>query len=191
MQVLKFIFLLTPIVTLGQRNDTTVKTILNIYDFSDSRFDIDSNGFHGTTKEDTTYYTDGKIASIGHYAIARNSRMSGNKFGVFTKYYNNGQIKSQGSYAMQSLLFYLSPAKGLRLESSYKIGAWTYYYESGQIQAKGKYQIVTSKASTGIPNQYSKNSTTTDEWLFFNPDGSKAIDKQKLIAGIEWNPNCD
>ena len=191
MQVLKLILLFIPVLTFGQSYDTSDTTKFNIYDFSDSRFDVDSNGSHGSAEADTTYYTDGKIASIGFYAIAKNSRMSGNKFGLSTTYYHNGQIRSQGKYAMHSLLYYRSPTQGSRLENSYKIGEWTYYYESGQIEAKGKYQIILSKADTGVPNQVRKKSVTTNDWLFFNPDRSVPRDKNPLIALIEHSTNCD
>jgi len=191
MKLLKFILLLTPILTFGQQKNTESRAVFNVYDFSDSRFDIDSTGFHGINKTDTTYYTDGKIASIGHYAVDKNSRMSGNKFGLWTKYYHNGQIESQGNYDMYSLLYYQSSKKGRRIESSYKTGKWVYYYENGQIKAIGTYQTIISKANTGIDNQFQKSSLTTNDWKFFNSDGSKSNHKGKLIADIEYNPNCD
>jgi hypothetical protein len=154
-------------------------------------FDIDSSGFHGNSKVDTNYYTDGKIASIGHYAVDKNSRMSGNRFGLCTKYYHNGQIESQGNYDMYSLLYSQSSNKGRRVEISYKVGEWIYYYENGQIKATGKYQTVISKANTDIGSLFHKSSSMTSDWKFFNPDGSKSNDKEKLIAEIEHNPNCD
>jgi len=117
MKLLKFILLLTPILTFGQQKNTDSSTVFNVYDFSDSRFDIDSSGFHGINKTDTTYYTNGKIASIGHYAVDKNSRMSGNKFGLWTKYCHNGQIESQGNYDMYSLLYYQSPKKDEELKA--------------------------------------------------------------------------
>ena len=191
MKLLKFTLLFTPILTFGQQKNTESKTVFNVYDFSDSRFDIDSSGFHGIIKADTTYYTDGKIASIGHYAVDKKSRMSGNRFGLWTKYYHNGQIESQGNYDMYSLLYYQSPKKGRRIESSYKIGKSIYYYENGQVKAIGAYQIIISKANTGIDNQFHISSLTTSDWKFFNSDGSKSSDKDKIIADIEYNPNCD
>ena len=191
MHFLKLILLFIPTLSFGQQNITESNTVFNIHDFTDSRFDIDSNGFHGTNKADTNYYTDKKIASIGHYAIAKNSRRSGNKFGLWTKYYHNGQIESQGNYDMYSLLYYLSPEKGRRLESSYKVGKWIYYHENGQIKAEGTYQTIIKKANTGIDNQFYKLSVTTVDWMFFNADGSKSNDKDKIIGDIEYNPNCD
>lgn len=191
MRFLEFILLLTPVLTFGQQNKTGSKTAFNIHDFSDSRFDIDSNGFKGDIKADTNYYTDNKIASIGHYAITKNSRMSGNKFGIWTNYYHNGQIESQGTYNMYSLLYYQSPQNAQRLESSYKIGKWNYYYENGKIKATGIYKTIISKANTGIDTQFHRTSVTTDNWVFLNFDGSKSTDKNKLISEIEHNPNCD
>ena len=191
MYLLKFILLLTPISVFGQHNNGELQTHFNIYDFSDSRFDIDSNGFHGITKTDTNYYTDKKIASIGHYAVAKNSRVSGNKYCLWTKYYHNGQIESQGNYDMYSLLYYQSPKKVRRVETSYKVGKWVYYCENGQIKATGTYQTIITKANTGIDKQFYKSSVTTSDWKFFNPDGSKSNDKDKIIADIEYNPNCD
>lgn len=190
MNNLKFILILTPILTFGQQKSES-KSVFNIYDFSDSRFDIDSNGFHGCSKADTTYYTDGKIASISNYAVNKNLRRSGNKFGLSTTYYDNGQIESQGNYDMYSLLFYQSPTKGLRLERSYKVGEWIYYYENGQIKATGKYQIVLSKADTGIDNQFYKLSKLSGDWKFFNPYGCESNDIDKIITDIVHNPNCD
>jgi len=116
--------------------------------------------------------------------------MSGNRFGLCTKYYHNGQIESQGNYDMYSLLYSQSSNKGRRVEISYKVGEWIYYYENGQIKATGKYQTVISKANTGIDNQFRKNSLTTGDWKFFNLDGSKSNEKDKLIADIEHIPNC-
>ena len=191
MHYLKLTLLFIPVLSFGQQKITVSNKVFNIYDFTDSRFDIDSNGFHGTNKADTNYYTDKKIASIGYYAIDRNLRMSGNKFGLWTKYYHNGQIESQGNYSMYSLLYYQSPTKGRRLENSYKVGKWIYHYESGQIKATGTYQTSIKKANTGIDNQFYKSSVTTADWKFFNPDGSKASDKEKIIKDIEYNPNCD
>jgi hypothetical protein len=78
MEVLKFAFMLIlPVLTFGQNNYTFTTTNFKIYDLSDSRFDIDSNGFHGEADPDTTYYTNGKIASIYFYAISKNHKMSG------------------------------------------------------------------------------------------------------------------
>lgn len=190
MRLLKFL-LLIPVLTFGQHNNEKSQTFFNIYDFSDSRFDIDSNGFKGTNKADTNYYTDKKIASIGHYAVAKNGRMSGNKFGLWTKYYHNGQIESEGNYDMYSLLYYQSPTKGRRLENSYKVGKWIYYYENGQLKATGTYQTIFQKANTGIDKQFFKLSVTSADWEFFNPDGNKSNDKEKIIADIEYNPNSD
>ena len=51
-------------------------------DFSDSRFEMDETGFHDKMKVDTTFFTDGKIAVIGHYAIDKSGRMSGKKVGL-------------------------------------------------------------------------------------------------------------
>src|SRR5262245_39941268 len=120
MRFLRFILLLIPTTTFGQQHDTDSKNNFNIRDFSDSRFDIDSSGFHGVTKADTTYYTDGKIASIAQYAVAKNLRTSGNKFGLWTRYYINGQIESQGNYDMYSLLYCQGSIKRRRIEFSYK-----------------------------------------------------------------------
>jgi antitoxin component YwqK of YwqJK toxin-antitoxin module len=189
--LLRFFLLLIPTLTFGQHNNEKSKASFNIYDFSDSRFDIDSNGFNGINKADTNYYSDKKIASIGHYAVAKNSRTSGIKFGLWTKYYHNGQIESQGNYDMYSLLYYESPKKGRRIESSYKVGKWVYYYENGKIKATGTYQTIIAKANTGIDNQFHKSSVTTVDWKFFNPNGSKSNDKGRIIADIEYNPNCD
>lgn len=183
--------ILIPAFAFGQQNNYESKVSFNIDDFSGSRFDIDSSGFHGVTKEDTTYYTDGKIASIGHYAVAKNSRTSGNKFGLWTKYYPNGQIESQGNYEMYSLLYYHSPIKRQRIEYSYKVGKWVYYYENGQTKAAGIYHIVNSKANKGIDNQFYKSALTTTDWKFFNPDGSSSNNKEQLIMDIEYSPNCD
>ena len=180
-----------PVLTFGQQNNADSKTGFDIHNFSDSRFDIDSNGFKGTIKADTNYYADRKIASIGHYAVAKNLRMSGNKFGPWINYYHNGQIKSHGAYGMYSLLYYQTPIKGLRIESSYKVGEWTYYYENGKIKATGTYQTIAKKADTGIVGQFSKCSVTTADWKFFNPDGSKSNHKERIIADIEYNLNCD
>jgi len=190
MYLLKIIIAFTPILTFGQQKSET-KSVFNIYDFSDSRFDIDSNGFHGCSKADTTYYSDGKIAFIGHYAMTKNSGMSGNKFGLSITYYHNGQIKSQGNCDMYSLLYYQSPTKGRRIEHSYKVGEWIYYYDNGQIKAIGKYQIVLSKSNTGIDNQFYKLSKFSSDWNFFNPDGCKSNDIDKIITDIVHNPNCD
>ena len=191
MRLLKFILVLIPILTFGQDENIKSKSPFNIYNFSDSRFEIDSNGFHGINQADTNHYTDKKIASITNYAIARNSRMSGNKFGLCTAYYHNGQIKSQGNYDMYSLLYYQSLKKGVRLESSYKIGKWIYYYENGQVKATGTYKTVLTKAKTGIDNQFHKSSLITTDWKFFNLDGSKLNDNDKIIKYIEYDPNCD
>jgi antitoxin component YwqK of YwqJK toxin-antitoxin module len=191
MRILKFITLLIPILTFGQDQNTKPKSPFNISNFSDSRFEIDSNGFHGIIQADTSYYTDKKIASIGHYAIDRNLRMSGNKFGLWTAYYHNGQIKSHGNYAMCSLLYSLSLKNGVRLEHSYKIGKWIYYYENGQVKAMGTYKNILTKAKTGIDNQFHKSSLTTTDWKFFNLDGSKSKDNDKIIRDIEYDPNCD
>lgn len=87
MHLLRFLLLLIPTWTFGQQDNEKSQTSFNIYDLSDSRFDIDSNGFHGVNKADTNYYTDKKIASIGHYAVDKNLGISGNKFGLLTKYY--------------------------------------------------------------------------------------------------------
>ena len=191
MYILRSILLLIPTLTFGQHSNKNFQTSFNIYDFSDSRFDIDSNGFHGANKADTNYYTDKIIATVGYYAVAKNGRMSGNKLGLWKKYYHNGQMESQGNYDMYSLLYYQSPIKGRRLESSYKVGKWVYYYENGQIKATGTYQTIITKANTGIGNQFYKSSVTTTNWMFFNPDGSNSNEKDKIIADIEYNPNCD
>ncbi len=191
MRFLKFILIVIPIIAFGQQGDTDSKTILNIYDFSNSRFDIDSNGFKGVFKVDTNYYSDKKIAVIGHYAITKSSEISGNKFGLWTTYYHNGQIKSQGAYDMYSLLYLQSTKKGRRIEHSYKVGKWTYYYENGQIKATGIYQTIIKKANTGIDGQFYKLSNTTSDWKFFNSDGYKSNNKEKIIVDIESNPNCD
>ena len=187
MNLMKLIFLLAPILTHGQSIDTG-----RLGDScSDRRFNIDIIGIHGKLKSDTTYYNDGKIASIGHYAIDKKSITSGNQAGLWTKYYNNGQIRSRGNYEIYSALYYISATKTRRLDHSYKTGVWTYYYENGQTKAKGQYQIITQKANTGIPDQYKKIPAITDSWIFLNSDGSVAVDKTKLIAEIEHNPNCD
>jgi len=187
MHLMKLLFLLAPILTYGQSIDTR----LPVDSFSDSRFNIDVNGFHGKLKADTTYYDDGKIASIGHYAIDKKSITSGNQDGLWTKYYHNGQIKSQGNYAMYSALYYTSLTRTKRLEHSYKTGVWTYYYENGQTKAKGQYQIITQIANTGIPDQYRKTPVITDSWTFFNSDGTIVVEKTKLIGEIEHSPNGD
>ncbi|MEO6232223.1 MAG: hypothetical protein ABJB11_00660 [Ferruginibacter sp.] len=191
MYLLRFIILLIPTLTVGQTTDKDSKTYINIYDFSDSRFDIDSNGFHGITKVDTIYYSDKKIAAIGYYAVTKNSRMSGNKFGLWTKYYHNGQMESQGNYDMYSLLYYESPKKGRRIENSYKIGSWIYYFENGQIKATGTYQTIIMREDTGIDNQFSKSTVTTTDWKFFNSEGNISNQKEKIIAEIEHNINSD
>lgn len=117
--------------------------------------------------------------------------MSGNKFGQWTTYYHNGQMKSQGSYGMYSLLYYQSPQKGRRIETSYKVGKWTYYYENGRVKAAGTYRIILKNGNTGIDGQYIKLSVTTPNWTFLNPDGSKSREKEKIIAEIEHNINCE
>jgi hypothetical protein len=190
MQILKLILLFIPISSFGQTNETEILSNWNIQDFSNSRFEIDINGFHGKKKSDTTHYTDGKIAAIGFYAVDKNCRISGNKIGYWTSYYPNGQVSAQGIYDMYSLLYYVGK-KGRRLETSYKVGTWTYYYENGQIKAKGEYQIALLPANTGINGQASRISTTTDRWLFLNTDGCKATNIEHLIAEIEHKPNCD
>lgn len=162
----------------------------NQYPRSESRFEINNNGFFGKTELDTIFYADKKIAEISTYAVDKNSKMSGNNFGISTTYFTNGQIKSLGKYGMCSTL-YRGGTNGIRLEFSYKVEEWIYYYENGQIKAKGKYKVVDSAVDTGVPNQVRQHSIHSDNWTFFNPDGSIATDKLKLITEIEHRPNCN
>lgn len=187
-QLLAFLFFI-PFSGMSQVQDTCDSNLLKQKDaFINSRFDINEDGFYGQVKADTIFYTNGKIAAIGHFAIDRKHRMSGNKAGLWIEYYHNGQVKSKGTYAMYSLL-YASLTTTRRLETSYKIGQWEYYYESGQLQAKGEYEIKTELANTGVANQFRKSPVTTTQWLFFNEDGSVARDKQKIIRNIEYVPH--
>jgi antitoxin component YwqK of YwqJK toxin-antitoxin module len=169
--------------------DTCDSNLLKQKDaFINSRFDINEDGFYGQVRADTNFYTDGKIAAIGHFAVDRNNRMSGTKVGLWIEYYHNGQIRSKGTYAMYSLL-YASLTTTKRLETSYKIGQWEYYYENGQLKAKGEYEIRTLPARTGVANQFHKTPIATGHWLFFNEDGSVSKDKQKIIGDIEYVPH--
>jgi hypothetical protein len=185
MHILKLILLFTPVITFGQ-NTTPEK---EKHSRSESRFEIDNSGFFGKTELDTTYYFDNQIAEISTYAVDRNSKMSGNKFGISTTFFTNGKIKSQGKYEICSTL-YRGLTNGIRLEFSYKVDEWIYYYENGQVKAKGKYKVVDSGVDTGIPDQVKKHSIHADNWTYFNADGSIAKDNLKLITEIEHNPNC-
>ena len=158
-------------------------------DFTNSRFDINENGFYGRTKAYRQFYTDGKVAAIIHYAIDKKNVLSGNKAGLSKEYYHNGQLRSKGNYAMYSLLYASGITTTRRLETSFKTGLWEYYYENGQIKAKGEYEIKTLSASTGVNNQFKKQPFITNQWLFYNEDGSIAEDKQQIIRDIEHDPN--
>jgi antitoxin component YwqK of YwqJK toxin-antitoxin module len=179
-KLLLFILIFCPCLGISQCNE----------DYSDSRFKINEEGFQGELKADTTYYTDGKIATIKCYAIDKKLRVSGNKAGLCINYYHNGQIESQGYYDMFSARY--GAAKGeRRLETSYKVGLWEYFYENGQLKAKGQYQVTSVPISTGVPNQFGRRSNITDAWVFYNEDGTVASDKKNIIRDMQYNPNCE
>ncbi|MFL5809139.1 MAG: hypothetical protein ACJ749_06420 [Flavisolibacter sp.] len=120
-----FILLFCPYLGISQCNE----------DYSESRFTINEEGFQGELKADTTYYTDGKIASIKFYAIDKKLKVSGNKAGLSINYYHNGQIESKGCYDMFSARY--GAGKGeRRLETSFKVGLWGYFYENGHLKQK-------------------------------------------------------
>ncbi|MDP4263120.1 MAG: hypothetical protein Q8941_11390 [Bacteroidota bacterium] len=94
------------------------------------------------------------------------------------------RVRPQNSFILQLPPGETSSGKRLKFGDSWE-------RDNGQIKATGTYKTIITKAHTGIDNQFHKSSLTTTDWKFFNPDGSKSNDKDKIIADIEYNLNCD
>ena len=101
----------------------------------------------------STYYPDGKVASLGSYS------KEGNKQGLFRSFDQQGNVTGASIFKNDLMIakgivdefgvrqgswleYYLSGEK--RAEGTYvdgqREGAWIYYYRSGKVEQKGKYQ---------------------------------------------------
>jgi hypothetical protein len=148
------------------------------------RFDFADRFFTGKKVPDTLRYNDTAIKAIGYFAADKENKKSEYKIGLWKEFYENGTVKSVGNYGMQYLLVSYSSAQAI-IYNQYKTGDWIYYYDNARVKAKGRYKIIKTPVSTGVDNQFTKTTVTTETWLFFDREGMPLINKKEILVDLE------
>ncbi|GGD27590.1 toxin-antitoxin system YwqK family antitoxin [Flavobacterium orientale] len=137
-----------------------------------------------------TYYNNGFVKNVGNVE-AFFAEHNSYRIGLWSEFYENGKLKSSGNYKLGT---YIQCCTGGLCDEyySYKIGEWVYYHDNGTLKAKGTYQIGEKHKKTSCEGGAKiKFGFVTDQWKFYDKDGSEIKPSSNDIAEIEKSSFID